>query len=210
MPASLRPATLDEHDLEPESTFQTLAFSDLALDGRDAESVEFSACRFTKTRLSGSQLNRVRLVDCQVDACDWSNLRTEGGSTDRVSFTASRLTGLAWVDGLVRDARFQECKLDLSSWRFTHFDAATFVDCNLTGADFTNADLGGASFERCNLTGAQFSNATMQGARFRRCELQGIGGVTSWSGAIVHRDDLMELSYSLAGALVIRVEGDDE
>lgn len=210
MPASLRPATLDDHDLAPESTFESLTFLNLDMADREAESVEFGQCRFEAARLSGSRLNRVRLVGCQVETSDWSNLRTEGGATDRVSFTASRLTGLAWVDGLVRDATFQDCKLDLSSWRFSHFDAVSFVDCYLTGADFTNADLGGASFTRCNLTSAQFSNATMRGARFRRCELQGIGGITSWSGAIVHRDDLLDLSYALAGALGIEVEGADE
>lgn len=50
----------------------------------------------------------------------------------------------------------------------------------------------------------------MQGARFRGCELAGIGGITSWDGAVVHRDDLLELSYALAGALGIVVEGADD
>lgn len=84
-----------------------------------------------------------------------------------------------------------------------------FDECNLTGADFTSADLRGASFTRCRLTGAQFSKAEMQGARLRTCELDGIGGITSFSGAVVHRDDLIELADTLAGALGIVIEGDE-
>ena len=85
----------------------------------------------------------------------------------------------------------------------------TFTDCNLAGADFTDADLRGASFTRCDLTRAQFHNATMTGTRFRACELEGIGGLTSWAGAIVHPDDLLALSYALAGALGITVAEPD-
>lgn len=186
-----------------------MAFLDVDLAGRCAESVEFAQCRFKAASLSGSQLQRVRLADCEVRTSDWSNVRFENGTADRASFDESRLTGLGWTAGLLRDVVFQGCKLDLSNWRFTRFDAVRFVGSNLTGADFTGADLGGASFTACNLTGAQFSNATMQGARFRGCELAGINGVTSWAGAVVHRDDLIELSYALAGALGITVQADD-
>ena len=51
---------------------------------------------------------------------------------------------------------------------------------------------------------------TMTGARFRSCELEGIGGVTSWEGAVVHPDDLLGLAYVLAGALGIRVNAADD
>ncbi|WP_433382039.1 pentapeptide repeat-containing protein [Actinoplanes sp. CA-142083] len=124
---------------------------------------------------------------------------------ERVGVTGSRMTGLAWNDGLLSDVTFTDCKVDLTNWRFARFDVVTFTDCNLAGADFTHADLRGATFTRCDLSRAQFHNASMEGARFRGCELQGIGGLTSWAGAIVHPDDLLALSYALAGALGITV-----
>jgi uncharacterized protein YjbI with pentapeptide repeats len=199
-------ATLPEHELEPESAYKGMAFFDLDLEARTAESVEFRQSRFRRSSLAGSHLQRVRFADCLVEASDWSNLRGDGGTFERVKVADSRLTGLAWADGLLRDAAFGGCKLDLSNWRFATFDVAVFTDCNLAGADFTSADLRGASFVRCDLSGAQFSNATMEGARFRGCELAGIGGMTSWAGAIVHEDDLLVLAQTMAAALGIAVQ----
>ena len=186
-----------------------MAFVDLDLAGRRAEAVEFAQCRFRATSLAGAQLTRVRLVNCVLDASDWSNLRGEGGTLDRTTVSGCRMTGLAWPDGLLRDASLREGKLDLTNWRFATFDLVGFTDCNLTGADFTGADLRGASFTRCRLTGAQFSQASMVGASFRGCDLAGIGGIASWAGAVVHRDDLLELSYVFARALGVVVAGDD-
>jgi len=119
------------------------------------------------------------------------------------------LTGLAWNDVLLSDVSFSECKIDLTNWRVARLDVVTFVDCSLAGADFTDADLRGASFTRCDLSGAQFHKAKMSGTRFRSCELEGIGGITSWDGAVVHPDDLLGLSYVLAGALGIVVRDTD-
>lgn len=201
-------ATLPEHELEPESAFKAMAFFDIDLSGRTAESVELRQCRFKRAALAGSQLQRVRFADCLVEASDWSNLRGDGGTFDRVKVSDARMTGLAWADGLLRDAAFHDCKLDLTNWRFAQFDVAGFTGCNLSGADFTSADLRGASFTRCDLSGAQFSNASMAGARFRGCELAGIGGMTSWEGAIVHEEDLLALSYALAAAIGIVVRRD--
>jgi uncharacterized protein YjbI with pentapeptide repeats len=129
----------------------------------------------------------------------------ERGSLERVAVSDTRMTGLACTDGMLSDVTFDACKIDLTNWRFTRFDVVSFDRCNLSGADFGEADLRGASFTDCDLSGAQFSNARMAGARFRNCELEGIGGITSWQGAIVHPDDLMALSYVLAGALGIVV-----
>jgi uncharacterized protein YjbI with pentapeptide repeats len=99
-----------------------------------------------------------------------------------------------------------ECRADLAVFPFTDFRRVRFEDCNLTRVDFTNADLSGTQFVDCDLTGAQFSNATMTGTRFRGCTLVGIGGVTSFDGAIVAGQDLVALSYTLAAALGIRIE----
>jgi hypothetical protein len=49
----------------------------------------------------------------------------------------------------------------------------------------------------------------MTGTRIANCSLAGIGGVTSLAGAVVARQDLIALSYTLAGALGIQIEDDD-
>ena len=55
------------------------------------------------------------------------------------------------------------------------------------------------------LVGAQGRYVWGSPLRFRN----GIGGIASWAGAVVHRDDLLELSYVFARALGVVVAGDD-
>jgi hypothetical protein len=46
----------------------------------------------------------------------------------------------------------------------------------------------------------------MTGTRFANCDLRGIGGVTSFRGAIVAGHDLIALSHTLAAALGIQID----
>lgn len=192
---------------ESDEFYEQLAYDGTDLIGVFAQTVEFAQCRFRSARLAGSVLPKVRFTDCLVERSDLSNLRAENGAMERLAFTDCRMTGLAVNGGLLKDVTFTDCKADLTNWRFARFDTVTVTGGNLSGADFSGADLRKARFVGCDLTNAQFSNATMRGARFERCELAGIGGITSWAGAIVHPDDLLGLSHVLAGALGIVVKG---
>ena len=207
-PPSLDLATLPDHDLDNESTFERLGFYDIDLSQRSAESVEFTQCRFRGADLSGTQVDRVGLTDCLAENSNLANVRADAGALVRVRFVMSRMTGFTVAKGLLRDVEFEDCRLDLSGWRFTDFQATRFINCNLTRADFTEADLTGAQFVGCDLTGAQFDKAKMEGTRFRKCVLVDIGGVLSWRGATVDGNDLIALSYTLAHALGIRIEAD--
>jgi uncharacterized protein YjbI with pentapeptide repeats len=209
LPSSAGLATLEEHDLENEATFRSLAFVDLDLSGRAAESVDFEECRFRNTDLSKTHLARTRLIDCTMDNSNVANVQIDKSSMLRVGLSELRMTGLHWVDGVWREVRVSQCRADLTSFRFSDFHNVVFEDCNLTRADFGNADVSGVQFINCDLTGAQFFQAKMEGARFSNCILAGVSGVTSFAGAIVSSEDLVELSYSLAAALGIRIEGAD-
>lgn len=208
-PTSLNLAVLPAHDLESEAAHRGLSFTELDLSGRSAESVEFTQCRFRDVDLSGTTLGRAVFTDCFFENSNLANLRAEKSSLVRAELSVLRMTGFHWTDGLLRDARFTESRLDLSSFRFTDFVAVLFERCNLTGTDFIKSDLSGAQFIGCDLTGAQFSQANMEGARFSHCVLVDIGGVTSWKGAIVRSHDLVTLSYTLAAALGIRIEDEE-
>jgi uncharacterized protein YjbI with pentapeptide repeats len=207
-PQSVDLAKIEDHDLEDEATFRRLEFAGLDLSGRSAESVEFEQCRFRgNTDLSGTHLGRSSLTDCSIEHCNLANLRVEKSSMLRVKLSVARMTGVHWIDGALRDVTVSECRADLTSFRFTDFHNVAFDGCNLTRADFQNADISGVQFTNCDLSGAQFSQATMEGARFTNCILAGVGGVTSFAGAIVASQDLVGLSYTLAAALGIRIEG---
>jgi uncharacterized protein YjbI with pentapeptide repeats len=209
LPRSLPPATREDHDLEDDAGFRRLTFG-LDLSGRAAELVEFDQCRFQDADLSGTTLERARFSDCAVAKTDLANLRTGRSSMLRVTLTGARLTGLQWVEGVLRDVLVSDSRADLSVFRYTAFRRVVFQDCNLTRADFQNADLGGAQFVGCDLTGARFSYATMRGTRFRNCVLAGIGGITSFDGAVLAGQDLIALSYTLAEGLGIQIEDSDD
>jgi uncharacterized protein YjbI with pentapeptide repeats len=201
-------ATVEDHDLEDEATFRRLEFSGIDLSGRSAESLEFEQCRFRgNADLSGMTLGRSSLTDCLIEQCNLANLRVEKSSMLRVRLSVARMTGVHWIDGFLRDVTVSECRADLASFRFTDFHHVVFEGCNLTRADFQNADVSGVQFTNCDLSGAQFSQAKMEGTRFSDCVLAGVGGVTSFAGAIVASQDLVGLSYTLAAALDIRIEG---
>jgi uncharacterized protein YjbI with pentapeptide repeats len=205
VPARLDPAT-DDQDLADEAAFDLAAFVDLDRSGRSADGARFNRCRFDRTALAGTTLERTAFADCVVGHSDWANLRATRSSLSRVEVSLSRLTGLHWVDGALRDVTFRECRMDLATFRFTGFTRVAFVDCNLTKADFTHADLRGASFTGCDLTAAQFAQVKADGARFTRCELAGAGSVASLRGAVISAADLVALSHTLAAALGITID----
>lgn len=200
---------LPDHDLEDEATFRNVAFQ-VDLSGRSAELVEFDRCRFHRADLGGIALERARLVDCLLERTNLANMRADKSTMQRVRIGSSRMTGLHWVDGVLRDVTVAECRADMAVFPFTNFRQVRFENCNLTRADFQNADLSGAQFVNCDLTGAQFSHATMTGARFHGCTLVGLGGVTSFGGAIIASQDLVALSYTFAAALGIEIEEADQ
>lgn len=204
LPPALAPATVADHDLEDEATFTRLAF-EIDLPGRTAESVEFDQCRFRGADLSGCRLRRARFSDCLIETTNLANLRAERAAMWRTHLTGSRLTGLHWLDGSLHHVTVEGCRADLAVFRSTSFRQVRFQQCNLTRADFQNADLTGAEFVDCDLSGAQFSYATMTGARFQACQLDGIGGVTSFHGAILTDQDLVALSHTLAAGLGIAI-----
>ncbi|MET7394251.1 hypothetical protein ABZS66_12225 [Dactylosporangium sp. NPDC005572] len=60
---TLGSATVNEHDLEPDTSFEALVFADLDLAGRRAVAVEFEEYQFRAARFASSQLDRLRLTD---------------------------------------------------------------------------------------------------------------------------------------------------
>lgn len=203
---TLSPAVFPLHDLRDGGVLLALEYAGADLAGRDVAAVEIDQCRFLGTAWTGTELDRAVISDCVFESCDLANVRAMDCGLLRVTVSGSRMTGLSWAGGSVREAELRSCRMDLVSFRFTTFKHTVFTDCRLTQADFTGADLRSARFERCDLSGTQFSQAQMTGTRFAGCTLNGINGVASMRGAIVHGADALALAYSLASALGISIE----
>jgi uncharacterized protein YjbI with pentapeptide repeats len=192
--------------LKDDGVYLSLAYEDIELANRDVVSVEIDQCRYTNVDFGETELDRGLISDAIFQGCDLANLRARDSSLVRVAVNSSRMTGFQWAEGGVRETTFESCRMDMASFRFSTFKNAVFTDCKLMQADFQEADLRGSRFERCDLTSVQFSKAQMEGARFSGCVLDGIGGVMDMKGAIVKSSDALALTYSLAGAIGIRIE----
>lgn len=200
-----RSADPAEHDFHDDAEYRALEYAGFDLSARKTHSLEVDDCRFTDSKLSGMVLSRATFTKSEFDQCDLANIRAEQSSLLHSKVSSSRMTGSRWGECLFRDTVFESCRIDLANFRFATFKRTVFRDCNLREADFQNADLRRITFENCDLTSARFANAQMDQAKFVNCVLVGIGGVTSFKGAIVESGDLAGLAYSLAGALDITV-----
>jgi len=206
LPASLTAARSPQDDLGDEGAYLSLDYQNADLANRSASLADIDQCQFGTVNFSQSVLDRARIRDSVFRGCDFANLRVSRGSLDRVAFSGSRMTGMAWADGIMREVTLTDCRMDMAAFRFSVFKHVVFTDCKLTQADFHEADLRGVRFEHCDLSGAQFANAQMDGTRLSDCTLHGVGGVTSFRGAIVSSQDALGLAYTLANALGITLE----
>lgn len=182
-------------------------YADIDLSVDAFEFTELSECRVTSSRWSESRWRRCMIGDCIIDESDLGNVSMVDSGWQRVAVTRSRLTGLDVSGCTLQNIRFTGCAVDLSNWRFAKVRRAVFDSCKLAGADFASASLSDVRFVGCDLTGAQFREVSLERVRFEACVLDGLGGVTSLTGATVDPLDLIGLSYQLAAALGITIDG---
>jgi len=107
------------------------------------------------------------------------------------------------------DVAFRGCRLDLAGFRFARLHRVVFEDCILREADFAQARCRSVRFDACDLTGAGFAGARFDASELRGCTLEGITGVDGLRGAALEWTEIVGLAGTLAGALGIRVLGDD-
>lgn len=207
IPPVLTAAQLPGHGLTEDREYRAIEYQNVDLSGQDIETAEVSQCRFSDSALASTTIHQLIVSDTIFSRCDVSNVNAKDSSLLRTTMTTSRLTGMTWIRCLFRDVLFDSCRADLATFRFSKFKSVVFRDCQLRQVDFQNADLRETRFEGCDLTGAQFSSAEMAGTRFLNCTLVGIGGATSFKGAIIKSDDILGLAHGLANALGIIIEG---
>ncbi|WBQ06733.1 pentapeptide repeat-containing protein [Kribbella sp. CA-293567] len=206
-----RALTADEVDDEDRLT--DLALTDQDLGGLLAEHVEFSGCRLNRVNLGGSDLDKLILVDLELDHCDLANARWADASGTRLAITSSRLTGFAGPGVNLQHVTVRDSVLDFSSFRFAKFVKVEFTDCRLQSADFVSADLSGTIFRRCDLTGVEFSQVTATGAVFVDCTWDGTRGIGSLAGATIANSspiDTLAVTAAMSTALGITLGDPDD
>ena len=211
--SQLDETTVSADEVEDEARFTDLALTEQDLSDVEAEHVELSGCRLTRCNLGGSDLEKLILVDLELDHCDLANARWSDASAMRLAVTSSRLTGFAGPGMSLQHVTVKDSVLDFSTFRFAKFVKAEFTDCRLQNADFVSADLSGTVFRRCDLTAVEFSQVTATGAVFVDCTWDGTRGIGSLAGATIANSspiDTLAVTIAMASALNITLGDPDE
>ena len=194
--------------LEADGDYVAVDFLGLDLADADAPDSRFLECRLERCRLDGASLRRARIAESflnelhatTVDLADstWRDTQVRGGRFGALSAVAAtwtdvRITGthvgfMNLAGAHLQDVVFDGCEFGTLDAREAELDSVTFVDCtidelNVAGARLTKVDLAGAS-------------------------LRTLVGIDSLKGAIVSREQLLDLAPVLAAALGIDVRDD--
>ena len=176
--------------------------------GQAAHEVEVTESRLAGARLTGVEVERLRITDTVVDDCDLSGAVLVDAVLTRVELRNCRMSGLVIAGARLRDVRFVECKLDDASLRMTTSERVEFDRTILRTADFYAAKLPSARFSSCDLSLAQFSKADLQGARLHGSDLTDVVGAESFAGVVIETGQVLPLALRLFAAFGITVEDD--
>lgn len=152
----------------------------------------FVANNFTSSSFNGTNLSRVRFMDCNLQGCQFIPILPAGarGDFDQIP---SDLT----------NAVFENCKLQSITFQSTlGLQGRNFEGQDLRRCTFSGCDLTGTIFRDCNLSDCVFTNAFITDTDFTGSNREN----TVFDGAI-GREENETLTNAERG---IVVEGDDE
>jgi uncharacterized protein YjbI with pentapeptide repeats len=202
-PVRLSPFTGER--LEERADYDGTAFNDLDLAGQDARDARFAECRFERCNLDGTRLPRVRLLDSRLievrgASVDLADSTWRGSSMEGARLGAVTLTGAAWAD-----VRVERCKLGFVNLADARLEDVTFRESAIETLDLRLAQVRTVSFVDCSVDELNVSGASLAGLDLSGARLRSLVGVESLRGAIVSREQLVDLAPLFAEQLGIDV-----
>lgn len=194
--------------LETHADYEAVDFIDRDFTGQNASDAAFLGCRVERCCLDGLSMQRVRIAEClladihavSIDITEsvwrdslvaggrlgaltasgatWTAIRVRGGKLNFVDLTAARLTDVVFEGCVIGELDLADALL-----RSVRFTACTVDELNVAGAKLTRVDLSGAT-------------------------LGVLRGVGSLRGAIVSREQLLDLAPLLAEHVGLEVRSD--
>jgi uncharacterized protein YjbI with pentapeptide repeats len=198
--ARLRPPAAPQFGDEPEEP---------ALETLEGD-VSLSEARLTGAELAGARPTGLRLADVVIARGNLANVVVREPALNRVELVGVRLTGVQWTRGRIADAVFRDCRIDLATFAGTTFERVAFEGCLLAQSDLREALLRSVRFDGCDLTEADLTGVRIDGCELRGCTLTGATGLERLRGAAMPWADIVGNAGAFAGALGIRLLGEDE
>jgi uncharacterized protein YjbI with pentapeptide repeats len=174
--------------------------------GTAAGHVDVIGCRFSGVALTGTEIDRLRLIDTVLEDCELSGAALTRSALTRVEFRRCRLSGFIAPGAELSDVRFIECKLDDANLRMTTWKRSVLDGCVLTGSDFREAKLATTRFEHCDLTRVDFTKAALPGVSLAGSTLTEIRGADSLKGVVITGDQVVPLAIAMFATLGIQID----
>ena len=124
--------------LAPEELTRGALVSDAADEGGDfanvaAPEISLTRVTFRRTRLTGAQLTRARIVDTTFRDCRIDLASFAGTTFERVTFAGCILTQTDFGNALLRKVRFEHCDLTEAELEGLRIDGCDLHSCTLDG-----------------------------------------------------------------------------
>jgi uncharacterized protein YjbI with pentapeptide repeats len=126
------------HELAPEELTRGVLIADAEDEGGDfanvaAPEISLTRVTFTRTRLTGAQLTRARIVDTTFRDCRIDLASFAGTTFERVTFAGCILTQTDFGNALLRKVRFEHCDLTEADLHGLRIDRCELRSCTLDG-----------------------------------------------------------------------------
>jgi uncharacterized protein YjbI with pentapeptide repeats len=178
--------TLVIDSLEDHAEHYSISLSGLDLSGQTAHGLTIEEARIQRVSFAETRLNRVRVMDADVQRADFSGAVWDAARVVRATIRDSRLIGMHLVDAELQEVRFVECVMTGGIFVGLSCDHVAFDRCILREASFESANLNGVDFRECDLSGADLRGAKLDGADLRGANLSEVQvGSGEMRGAVI-------------------------
>lgn len=192
--------------LTKQANLRNLELNDVDWSNQEASLVKLDEISATSLKLSSAKLSKFEISDCRFKNCQLTGTKLIDSNWLRVEVIGSRCSGLDLAGAHLSDAIFKDCKLDLANFRWAEFKRVKFQDCELREADFGGAKFYDVSFTNCNIEQVDFSQAKLTNVDLQTSALIDLKGVLSLKGAMLSRDQLIQISGALAAEAGIIID----
>jgi uncharacterized protein YjbI with pentapeptide repeats len=197
---------LTDPQLEDETEWFDCALSGEVSGEDEVADVAVIGCTMTRLRLAGRVIERLRLVDVELEGCDLSGAVLVEANLTRVRFTDCRLTGAVLSGVKAEDVTLSGCRADGAVLRMSSWKRSAVSDTDLRGADFYDASLPDIALQRCDLTRATFAKARLDGARLHGSTVDAVVGGEAFRGVRIGGPQVLPLALSVFADLGIEIE----
>jgi uncharacterized protein YjbI with pentapeptide repeats len=172
----------------------------------DARGARFLEAALEAATVDEGSFKQAQFRDSWMRGMRWLSTDLAETSWTDVEVVDSHFAGTPAYDGGWRRVQMYGCKLDSVNLRSSVLRDITFTDCLLDHVDFSGATLvnvrfPGSTIERVSFERAKLSKVDFSGAKALSLE----GGYESLHGAIINRQQLIDLAPTFAALLGLKV-----